>query len=201
MSTEVSYVLVGDGGSDKALLPIISWAIRRARPTAVIPAPTFVARAAKPIDGMITHVATAYEPKLIFVHRDAEKLSYEERRREIPIWDRVVPVVPVRMIEAWLLIDEPALRMAAHNPNGSVALEMPEVNRLEGLPDPKKAVYHLLRSASELNARRRRSFSAERAVHRLAELIDDFSPLFGLPAFASFWEELKLALDRLGAAG
>lgn len=200
MSAEVSYVLVGDGGADRALIPIITWAIRRTSPKAVIPSPTFIVRAARSVDEVLTHVGKAYSPSLIFVHRDAEKMSYEDRRKEIPVRDRVVPVVPVRMTEAWLLIDEAAIRMASNNPRGTAALEMPNPAKLESLPDPKRVAHGLLTTASGLGARRRRSFRVERAVQRLSELIDDFSPLLGLPAFNAFCAELRGALTALHEA-
>ena len=53
---------------------------------------------------------------------------------------RVVCVVPVRMQEAWLLIDEAALRRAAGDPNGTQPLAMPDVQRLEELADPKQLI-------------------------------------------------------------
>lgn len=47
------------------------------------------------------------------------------------------------------------------------------------------------RQASELSSRRLRSFSASDCTHRVAELINDFSPLRALPAFAALETELK----------
>jgi hypothetical protein len=40
----------------------------------------------------------------------------------------VVCVVPVRMMEAWLLIDEMAIRRVAGNPNGRIPIELPVLN-------------------------------------------------------------------------
>jgi len=87
------------------------------------------------------------------------------------------------MTEAWLLIDESAIREASGNPNGRTPLALPRTRDLEKLPDPKELLYELLRQASELSGRRLAKFKPDECVHRLAELIDDFSPLCGLPAF------------------
>jgi len=94
------------------------------------------------------------------VHRDAEGETLERRVIEIKgvvadLPDPLVPVVPVRMQEAWLLIDEPALRCAAGNPNGVINLDMPAIDRLEGIPNPKQVLHELLLDASELTGRRR----------------------------------------------
>jgi hypothetical protein len=62
---------------------------------------------------------------ILIAHRDSDRTSYEIRRAEIQAaCDRaqldslVVPVVPVRMTEAWLLLDEEAIRKVAGNPRG-----------------------------------------------------------------------------------
>ena len=103
----------------------------------------------------------------------------------------------MRMTEAWLLFDEVALRAAAGNPNGKVSLALPTLGRLEALPDPKKVLRDLLVKASGLKGRHLRRFKSARAVQDLARLIDDYTPLLALPAFAAFDEEVRLALQRL----
>ena len=65
---------------------------------------------------------------LLFVHRDAESQGAQARFDEIakamdvvadaPRW---VGVVPVRMTEAWLILDEGAIRRAVGRPNGRTA--------------------------------------------------------------------------------
>ena len=121
------------------------------------------------------------------------------RRLEIPTRDGVVAVIPVRMTEAWLLIDEKALRIAAGNPRGRGALEMPSISRLESLADPKALLRDLLVSASEAKGRKRRRFDRVEAMRRLADLIADYSPLERLPAFRAFRAELEAGLEAIGA--
>ena len=97
----------------------------------------------------------------------------------------VVCVVPVRMQEAWLLIDESALRKAAGNPQGRQRLDVPDPKKLEDLPDPKQILHELLHKASGLRGRRLKRFIRDVGshVHRVAEQIDNFSLLRDLTAF------------------
>lgn len=64
---------------------------------------------------------------VVVVHRDADRVGLKGRVSEITgaiaslvSPDRCVPVV--RMTEAWLLLDEHAIRAVAGNPNGKVPL-------------------------------------------------------------------------------
>jgi hypothetical protein len=146
-----------------------------------------------------------YPCNLLFVHRDAEGLPLEMRRDEILKAFKgvaygalpVVCVVPVRMTEAWLLFDESAIRMAAGNPDGRVNLALPRLERCEEIPDPKALLHEALRTASELTGRRRKKFRPDVQVHRLADLVDDYSPLRRLPAFRALEGDLQAAVQRL----
>jgi len=130
---------------------------------------------------------------LLFVHRDAEEEQREVREAEIhkavaESGNRVrvpplVCVVPVRMMEAWLLFSESAVRRAAGNPNGKVALDLPRPSTVENMPDPKATMFELLREASGLRGRRRKRFVTAGSARRIADFLDDFAPLRGVPAF------------------
>jgi hypothetical protein len=194
----LTYVLIADGTSDRALDAVIRWAIRHKAHDALIGETRFVRRS-QDIEATIAAAVKSYEPNLVFVHRDAEGLSWEIRRREIPAIESVVAVIPVRMTEAWLLIDEQALRKAAGNPNGRERLDMPRPQSLEGLSDPKARLQELLVTASGLSGRRRKSFRFPDARARLAFLIEDFGVLLGLPAFQCFLRELGTALTSLAS--
>ncbi len=102
------------------------------------------------------------------------------------------------MTEAWLLIDEEAIRKAAGNPNGSARIAMPAVRKLESIPDPKRILRNCLIEASELTGRRRDQFERRisDSMRRVATLIPDYAPLRRLPAFRRFESEADLALDR-----
>jgi hypothetical protein len=163
------------------------------------------------LEGKIRAGLQLYPCDLLFVHRDSETQSVTRRQDEIrEALDEVfraegervptVCVVPRRMTEAWLLISERVIRAASGNPNGRVPLPMPAPNRLEHLPDPKETLFTLLRTASELHGRRLGSLRVHRLVHRIVELIDDFSPLRVLPAFTAFETQLEEALHEIHLA-
>lgn len=161
----------------------------------------------KTLSPRITCSVELYPCDLLFVHRDAEKKPHEKRVNEIQaaisqVKSVQVPpfvcVIPVRMQEAWLLFDEAALRRAAGNPNGRQVLDLPDVAQLEELPNPKNILHELLRKASGLSPRRVKKFSVNECVHRVAELIDDFTPLRSLPAFRMLEVEIEKVIQDQG---
>lgn len=102
------------------------------------------------------------------------------------------------MQEAWLLFDEQAIRRAAGKPNGRHPLNLPNPAQLEAVPNPKETLIAALRSASELRGRRLARFNPHRQAYRLAQLIDDYSPLRQLPAFAALERDIQNRLTSIG---
>lgn len=195
------FTLLTDGSSDRALTPILKWLLIRhgVQGTLVDQWADFRYRR-RPLTSLSDRIVASienYPCELLFIHRDAERISYEDRKAEIlAALEEVkadhlpaICVVPVRMQEAWLLVSETAIRQAARNPNGRVRLELPGLSELEEVPDPKATLHGLLRRASELPARRR--FEPRINVHYVAEFIEDFSPLLQLSAFQSLDEDIR----------
>ncbi|MFH1985419.1 MAG: hypothetical protein ABIL58_26580 [Pseudomonadota bacterium] len=130
---------------------------------------------------------------LLFVHRDAETKTIAQRREEIKlaiddIGEEVhripyVCIIPVRMTEAWLILDETAIRLAAGNPNGTMSLFLPPINRVEKTPDPKKVLIEALKTASGLPPRRQKKLDISHLRVRVAELITNYELLQRLSAF------------------
>jgi hypothetical protein len=140
---------------------------------------------------------------LLFVHRDAEGEKREVRVAEIQEHlqaagsrQTAVCVVPIRMQEAWLLFEEAAIRSAADNPRGRMPLAIPPLKRLEEVPDPKALLWDLLSNASGLRPGRLRRFDPARRIHRLADLIQDFTPLRRLSAFQALEDDLRQILEE-----
>jgi hypothetical protein len=145
-----------------------------------------------------------YPCELLFVHRDAEHQQPDIRYEEIRIANNTslphICVVPVRMQEAWLLFDELALREAAGRPSGGNALNLPPVHRWETLADPKDVLHDALRAASGATGRRAKKFRPAQAVHRLAALVTDWSPLRALPAFQRLENDARGVFQQMAAA-
>ena len=204
------FTILADGPTDRALRPIVSWVLGRIPSVACAGfiVEFSVAPHAKDnsLRSRVAESIREFPCDILFVHRDAEREPMKNRIAEIEtavcnLHALFVPIVPVRMTEAWLLIDADAIRRASDNPNGRTPLDIPRGALLEGLPDPKTTCDNLLIRASEKSGRRRQKFArpselAERRT-RIAELIVDFSPLLRLPAFHSFCKEVEAACARL----
>jgi hypothetical protein len=203
----VTYTLVADGTSDRVLLPVLTWSLRRHGVTTVTEQWADLSRIPRARKGgqRLSVVVDLYPCDLLFVHRDAETQPFEVRRQEIAATAasvRVphVPVVPVRMTEAWLLTNERAIRAAASNPNGSDELHLPSIRRIEQIPHPKQTLHEVLVRASGLSARRRSRLPIEQRVHRITSYIDDFSELDELEAFRILQSDIQAVLTRIRRA-
>lgn len=202
------YTLLTDGSSDQALQPILTWLLRELGVTCPIQ-PTWadLRRVSKPprkLDKRIALAVELYPCDLLFVHRDAESETWAKRHNEIKqalhasaISLPVVCVIPMRMQEAWLLTDLPAIRKAAGNPHGKCSLSLPPIKTLEALPDPKRVLYDLLRAASELRGRRLQRLHVSFLARRVADFTADFTALRQLPAFNQLEHELRHSLKPL----
>lgn len=207
----MTYTLVSDGPSDRALLPILTWALRRQGFTGAVNSQwadlTRLKRQPSRLGPKVQLSVELYPCDLLFVHRDAEAQRPADRLGEIavavqtirpPVRVPFVRVVPVRMMEAWLLFDETSIRLAAGNPNGTEPLPLPRLRHVENIPNPKGHLHELIRSVSGLGAHRRKRLNVSRLVYRIADLVDDFSPLEEVPAFVEFSAELRQALEESG---
>ena len=211
--TVLRFTLLSDGSTDRTLIPILTWALKeRGVTVAIDPQWADLGRLPKQPKSLAERIALAselYPCDLIFVHRDAERIAYASRRREIDEaiseavklthhFPSATCVVPVRMTEAWLLFDEAAIRSAAGNPRGRRPLGLPHLDNLEKLPDPKRSLHDLLREASELTGRRRRQMNVRRAVHTVSERVNDFGPLRRLAAFSALERDLDAVVSTQG---
>lgn len=196
--------LVGDGTSDRCLVPIVEWIFDQKYPQ--IPRLFQYAENLPPfrhgLHNRILAAAHFHPCDVLVVHRDAEGQTLQARTDEIlceliGITGRCVPVVPVRMTESWLLLDELAIRHAANNPNGLIPLNLPPQNRWELIPDPKSELFRALRAATGLNGRRLDKFDHHSARHRVAMRVEDFSPLRNLSAFQQFETSLSATMTEL----
>ncbi len=203
------YTLLTDGSSDRALRRIIDWVLASliAESGGGV---TFVSdwadfralpRPPRSLGNRIALAIEYYPCDLLFIHRDAEREPFDVRADEIRQalggqqlrCAAPIHLIPVRMMEAWLLFDEQAIREAAENSGSRVELDLPRITRIEEIADPKETLHQALRSASEYTGRRLRKFNVDKAVHRVAESTRDFSPLRQLAAFREFETSTRTA--------
>ena len=203
--SELRYTLVADGSSDRRLIPVLTWILQRHSSRAISATWADFSVLRSPPRDLTAKIAAAvelYPADLLFVHRDAEGAPHQQRVDEVRTACqsfpdvRSVPVVPVRMQEAWLLISEAAIRTAAGRPRGRAPLALPPLKGLERVPDPKQTLYDALRTASELTGRHLARFKVTAAAYRVSELIGDYAPLRGVPAFDALEAELQTVLAR-----
>ena len=137
------FVLVCEGSSDAALASHIQRLLAQcgcANPRGVA-----FHRGSRIAQKISEAVKLSSDLDLIFVHRDANNAGAEKRYLEIkeaventlPMGCRWVAVVPVRMTEAWLLLDEAAIRRVVRKPDGKQPLGLPSPKHVEGVTDPK----------------------------------------------------------------
>jgi len=199
--------LYSDGSRDRILLPVIRWLLQDLGVTSMEPKwadPYLFPKGTQGLAGKAMAAVDREPCDILFVHRDAEGIPLEDRVREIRDQLRTqvggtpyICLIPVRMSEAWFLFHEQAIRAAASNPGGIVQLDLPALNKVESLPDPKQVLHEALRKATNLKGRHLDRFMLvlNKAVHRVAEIIDDYSPLRQLSAFRAFEAEVA---DCLG---
>lgn len=201
-----TVTLLSDGSSDSAIVPIIEWLL--AQKIQFTPFQVSVVRGdLAPSAGLLSRAQRAIENfpcDLLVVHRDAERDDWRARIEEIQaalinqtIDSSWIPIVPVRMTEAWLLHDQQAIRRAAGNPNGNAVLQLGGVNQWETMADPKDVLFRAFRQACGLSGRRLQKFDVHHARYRLATLIEDFSALRKLDTFNCFEKNLDDALQSI----
>lgn len=84
---EIRYTLLGDGSSDKALIPLLNWLLREHYENYAIQ-PTWaelhLKRGARGLSERIRKSVELYPCDLLFVHRDAENQSLSNRVERDP---------------------------------------------------------------------------------------------------------------------
>jgi hypothetical protein len=212
--TELQYTLISDGSSDAALIPILTWLlVQNGVQYAIQPAWADMRYLPNPPRNLIEKVALGielYPCDLLFIHRDAEaqprQIRLEEIEQAIANVNRdsnktlppKVCVVPIRMTEAWLLLSESAIRLAAGNESGPQLINLPSIRDLEGIPDPKALLHKLLTDASGYAGRRLRDFNPSRCVRQVSAFTVDFTPLRSLSAFSSLERDLQAIVREKG---
>lgn len=209
---EIRGLLVAEGPSDSALATHLrALCIEAGADESVCRCPDLGALHPPPghtLRRMIP-AALALHPdtNLLFVHRDADSVDAGPRRQAID--DAVagvrgaplhVCVVPVQELEAWLLLDDAAIRRVAGNPPGTTALDLPSPRRVEELARPKEVLDTIIgRAQAEIGKRRRLPTPDVR--RRLVEQLRLDGPIRGAPSFQRLVRDLDEVVGRLRSRG
>jgi len=210
--SELTYTLLSDGSSDSALMPIIDWLLRANGVLCAIQGQwadlRWLRRPPTTLSARLSEAVNLFPCELLFVHRDAERESYESRKDEISRAittsfgqsraPQYICVIPIRMREAWILFDEAAIRRAAGNPAGREPLHLPQLSRCEDLPDPKEILHTALSKASGLSVRRRSQLRLGPMARRVTEFAQDFGRLRALTAFAALEQDIRETIGTNG---
>ena len=143
---------------------------------------------------------------VLFVHRDAENKPFDVRLNEIKTYwhltnlqnPKMVPIIPIKMTESWLLIDKNSIKVAAGNRKYKGDISLPNFSQLEEISDPKEQLFKLLKQVSELKGRRLIKFNIHKAIYNVGNNIKDFSTLRRLSGFQRFENEVKNVISELG---
>ena len=201
----VTFLLVCDGPSDAWLGNHIQHILIRYGATEVNGTSSHTGR--RLTDKIRLGLRQSSDPNLLFVHRDAETAVPDERYSEISSAVSEVGyagpsagIVPRRMTEAWLLLDEPAIRRTVGRPRGTEPLGLPLPRDAERLPNPKDRLREALLSAYSPRGRRRRKRFESDWEHYRNQLLENLpigGPLEQLESWTRFRDDTIAALQQL----
>lgn len=201
----IRAVFIGEGTSDTPLGGIVAALFERCGVQLDVSTPDFeLLRRPLDVGSKISASLelTSAPIDLFIVHRDADTEDGSRRCEEIRSAleanapsHRYLPVVPIHMTEAWLLLDEAAIRQVAGNPKGRVPLNLPSPREAERRADPKSVLAESILTASDETGRRRdriaRRFPENR--RRLLEQLQIDGPVRQLGA----WRELEARVNSV----
>lgn len=207
----VKFLLVCEGSSDRGLIPHLEGlCVRAGAAVAMGDAPDLGLLPDPPGKAIEKQaraaLALAGDVNLLFAHQDSDGRDPQEVRDRIlrslagvVSCPRHVCVVPVQELEAWLLLDEGAIRAIAGSPRGTEDLNLPSLRRVEKTPRPKERLKVALSLASGKHGSRHheatRAFSEHRAM--LLQRLDMDGPIRQLPAWQKLVADVEAAIADL----
>ena len=214
--------LYAEGPTDKRFLPTViqrtaaDLLAHQGRQVTDVLLPTILEatpRQSRAADNVLIVARQAHGYHILFIHADADaptrERAYTERiapgleriaaarENEESVCHDVVPVIPVQMVEAWLLADADALRAVLGTELNSEQLGIPaSAQQIEGMANPKEHLTEIIRTIYASRTRRRRSFDVGELFQPLGEQIR-LEQLRRLPAYQTFGADLTNALIQL----
>jgi hypothetical protein len=208
---QIHFVLIGEGSSDTGLIAYLEQ-------LCIYVGADEVSGTSPDFQRLDERIGTNIEAKmkatlvlepsanLIFIHRDSDSRNPEPKYVEIALaveaceyTGSYVAIVPVQETEAWLLLNELAIRQVAQRPNGQIRLNLPRPRRVEALASPKEYLQETLAIACEQRGRRLARFKRDFPTHRrlLLERLPIGGPLEQVPAWLQLREDIRMAIEAL----
>ena len=207
----VQFVLISEGTSDHGLVShlesicihvgadeVIGIAIDSQRLTS--------AAGIKISDKIKAAVALEPQANLFLIHRDADSTDPIPRYNEIQgaVSECSLPaawaaIVPIQETEAWLLLDEEAIRRVASRPKGRQPLELPSPKTVETLANPKEHLKQAIVTAGEVSGRRleklKRDFPSQR--QNLLQSLSLNGRQSAIPSWQKMVQDIKAAIELI----
>ena len=204
MDKIITSAIITDGTSDRALIPLLQLLLNE-HLKLPFEEPQFVHSTSNILSEKIADAIQKFEVDILFIHRDAENENWEKRKKEIVdaipagLTISVIPVIPIKMTEAWLLTDPVAIRMAVGNQHSNQKITLPKITQIENC-DAKQVLLTALTEAKELSTQRRRKFRPEQFRHRVAELTSNLQLIRQIPSFHRLEQCLAPILLKLNSS-
>lgn len=221
---EVTIALYAEGSTDNRFLPVIiqrtciAILIRyeRFNTDVLLPQGIYVdkTRVDSKLDHCILDAARqAYGYHLLIVHADGDSGDYQQARNERfepgyvlvqqnqdTVCKILIPIIPIRMIEAWLLADQEALKEVLHISSAIHELHnfgIPEKTKeVERYRDPKNILLQIIRKIYPRLPERRHKQILANLYEELAPIIS-IERLLQVPSYQQFIKDLEAAFQML----
>ncbi len=208
----VKFWLLPEGSSDRGLVPHLeALCLEGGADEAIGLAPDLGRLPAKIGKSVREQIQAALrygtDLNLLFVHRDADSTDPMLRRQMIESQAQdcsipCVPVIPVQELEAWLLLDEAAIRSVAGNPRGRSELQIPALRVIESTREPKEILKAAILRAADQTGRQAERIKKRFDEHReaLLQRLEREGPVRQLPSFQRLLADIQQAIAMLAAA-
>lgn len=207
----IHFVFIGEGTSDDGLIPHLENLCIELGADEVIGTPIDFQRLGhspgRTVESKLK-AAIQLEPNanLWFVHRDADSRDPQPRYDEIAaavnacnLSSRWVGIVPIQETEAWLLLDETAIREVAARPSGRNPLNLPSPRHVEDKANPKELLQEALIRAASVTGRKLPKFRADFSAHRkqLLQNLPTDGSLHEVKSWIRMRDDLQTAIESL----
>ncbi len=208
---EIKFTLLSEGSSDESLIPILKLLLIKYFPNTPINSKWAdlrnLKKPPKELENKILLACEYYNCNLLFIHRDSDGETLFKREQEIikavekaeknVKIPKSIAVIPVKMLETWLLIDEKAIRFSVGNPYSKIPLNLPKFHELENKSKPKEFLNETLKKASGYTGRKLKKLNLNSCKKRIADRIENLSPLQKLSAFQELEKKVRIFAENV----